>query len=136
MRMNIVKRDDGALVPSRESDWEKAKLFKVNCEYPITAHPIDIRVLRKKYFVLIKMLFENQDEFKLIRQFRKDLEVRAGHFRLIYFEGYKFKMHESIAYGNMEDEDFLELYKSVIANSYQEHGLDNETIEQNIKNFL
>jgi len=136
MRMNIVKTKEGYIVPSRESDSEKAKLLKVNCEYPITVHPIDIRVLRKKYFVLIKLLFDNQDEFKLIRQFRKDLEVKAGHFRLIYYEGYKFKMHESIAYGNMEDEDFLELYKSVIANSYQEHGLDNKAVEENLKHFL
>lgn len=136
MQINMIKNSEGAWVPSHESDYEKSKLFKVNKEYSFTAQAVDVRSLHKKYFALVKMLFHSQSEYKLEVTFRKNLEMDSGYFNIVEYKGIKMKVPASLAFGEIEEEDWVNLYNQILIVAYEKYGLSNDTVENNLKTFM
>lgn len=97
-----------------------------------TSKPRDI-VRHRKYFALLNLTFENQDKFDSIEHLRAWVQIKAGHVELI--EG--VYLPKSIAFSEMDEVEFLELYNGVINVILREviPGMDRGDLEREIIAF-
>ena len=119
MRMLVVNTPRG-LVPFGDDDYDQKKKLKVG-----EAYNVDVKVARnvefhRKYFALIAYAWEflNEKEiqtFKSKDNFRKYLEVAAGHCEVIYHPRLQefVEIPKSISFGSMDNTTFSDLYKRV-----------------------
>ena len=119
MRMLVVNTPRG-LVPFGDDDYDQKKKLKVG-----EAYNVEVKVARnvefhRKYFALIAYAWEflNEKEiqtFKSKDNFRKYLEVAAGHCEVIYHPRLQefVEIPKSISFGSMDNTSFNDLYKRV-----------------------
>ena len=119
MRMLVVNTPRG-LVPFGDDDYDQKKKLKVG-----EAYNVEVKVARnvefhRKYFALIAYAWEflNEKEiqtFKSKDNFRKYLEVAAGHCEVIYHPRLQefVEIPKSISFGSMDNTSFSDLYKRV-----------------------
>ena len=119
MRMLVVNTPRG-LVPFGDDDYDQKKKLKVG-----EAYNVEVKVARnvefhRKYFALIAYAWEflNEKEiqtFKSKDNFRKYLEVAAGHCEVIYHPRLQefVEIPKSISFGSMDNASFSDLYKRV-----------------------
>lgn len=119
MRMLVVNTPRG-LVPFGDDDYDQKKKLKVG-----EAYNVEVKVARnvefhRKYFALIAYAWEflNEKEiqtFKNKDNFRKYLEVAAGHCEVIYHPRLQefVEIPKSISFGSMDNTTFSDLYKRV-----------------------
>lgn len=111
---------NGALHPSFDEDYEKAKRFKEGQTYSITytlARNLDFH---RKFFALINTawdyLTETQEKMYVSKEgFRKTVQMAAGYYEPIFDlqEARFYKAPLSIAFDKMTEEEFEELYERV-----------------------
>ena len=119
MRLLVVNTPRG-LVPFGDDDYEAKKKLKVG-----EAYTVDVKVARnvdfhRKYFAMIAYAWEflNEQEIRTFRtkeNFRKYLEIAAGHCEIIYHPRLRefVEMPKSISFGSMDNTGFNELYNRV-----------------------
>lgn len=98
MNINLIKRSDGSFLPAYPSDYDNAKKFKVGEECNFTYKKIRNTKFHKKYFAMIRMLFDNQEQFENAYAFRKWLEAKAGYYDAVMTDSGTFFCPKSIAY--------------------------------------
>ena len=121
MKFLVVNTPRG-LVPFGDDDYEAKKRLKVGEIYTV-----DVKVMRnvdfhRKYFAMIAYAWEflNEKEterFKSKENFRKYLEIAAGHCEVIYHPRLQefVEISKSISFGSMDNTAFSELYDRVKA---------------------
>jgi len=124
MKVDFIKQPGGVLIPSSEIDVEKMTKFKTG-EY----YPVDIKLCRNPQFHRKVMAFftfcmeywagEQVMEFgshsAQFDRFRYDLTILAGYYiQTTRIDGSVRLEAKSIAFGNMEEEEFRELYTALI----------------------
>lgn len=119
MKLLVVNTPRG-LVPLGDDDYEEKKKLKLGQTYSV-----EIKVARnvdfhRKYFALIAYAWEflNEQEtarFKSKDNFRKYLEMAAGHCDIIYHPRLQefVEIPKSISFGSMDNTAFSELYERV-----------------------
>lgn len=119
MKLLAVNTPRG-LVPLDDDDYEEKKKLKLGQTYSV-----EIKVARnvdfhRKYFALIAYAWEflNEQEtarFKSKDNFRKYLEMAAGHCDVIYHPRLQefVEVPKSISFGSMDNTAFSELYERV-----------------------
>jgi hypothetical protein len=69
----------------------------------------------KKYFAMLNLAFENQEEFKSFEVFRQAVQIGAGYFdRAQRMHGEEVILAKSISFSKMDNEEFEKLYTSVL----------------------
>ena len=108
------------LVPVGDDDYEEKRKLKLGETYSV-----EIKVARnldfhRKYFALISYAYEFLNEaetakFKTKENFRKYLELLAGHCEVIYHPRFNefVEIPKSIAFAKMDNAEFDDLYKRV-----------------------
>ena len=108
------------LIPLEDDDYEEKKKLKLGQTYSV-----EIKVARnldfhRKYFALVAYAWEflNEQEtakFKSKENFRKYLEMAAGHCDIIYHPRLQefVEVPKSISFGSMDNTAFSELYERV-----------------------
>lgn len=116
----LVVNTPRGLVPFGDDDYDQKKKLKVG-----EAYNVEVKVARnvefhRKYFALIAYAWEflNEKEiqtFKNKDNFRKYLEVAAGHCEVIYHPRLQefVEIPKSISFGSMDNTSFNDLYKRV-----------------------
>ena len=116
----LVVNTPRGLVPFGDDDYDQKKKLKVG-----EAYNVEVKVARnvefhRKYFALIAYAWEflNEKEiqtFKSKDNFRKYLEVAAGHCEVIYHPRLQefVEIPKSISFGSMDNASFSDLYKRV-----------------------
>lgn len=116
----LVVNTPRGLVPFGDDDYDQKKKLKVG-----EAYTVEVKVMRnvdfhRKYFALIAYAWEflNEKEvarFKSKENFRKYLEIAAGHCEVIYHPRMQafVEIPKSISFGSMDNAAFSDLYQRV-----------------------
>lgn len=119
MRLLVVNTPRG-LVPCGDDDYDEKKKLRLGETYSV-----EVRVARnvdfhRKYFALIAYAWEYLNEkelatFKSKENFRKYLEISAGHCEVIFHPRLQefVEIPKSISFGSMDNAEFSELYSKV-----------------------
>jgi len=107
MKITLIKTLNGTFKLAYNSDYELAK--KVPLNEPIVFEWSKPRNLKfhKKFFALLNMVYENQEQYNNIEHLRKDLTISAGYYDLRYnIEGVEVQEAKSISFAKMDDVEF------------------------------
>lgn len=119
MKLIVVNTPRG-LIPCGDDDYDEKKKLKIG-----QAYTVEVRVARnvdfhRKYFALIAYAWEflNEKElatFKTKDNFRKYLEISAGHCEVIFHPRLQefVEIPKSISFGSMDNAEFSDLYQRV-----------------------
>ena len=116
----IVINTPRGLVPLGDDDYETKRKLKVG-----EAYTVDVKIVRnvefhRKYFAMVAYAWEFLTEkevetFKTKENFRKYLEISAGHCEVIYHPRLQefVEVPKSISFGSMDNAAFSDLYERV-----------------------
>lgn len=89
----------------------------------------------KRFFAMLKLGFENQDQFDNFNWFREYVLIKSGNFDSCQTpDGFMYRA-KSISFSNMDELEFRELYKSVSQVIIDLCGIDEKTLENNLNLF-
>lgn len=144
MKIKLINTFNG-LIPVDDGDYENKKKLKTGEIYIV-----DIKLQRnysflKKYFALINISWEYQNERVVehfhhnIDLFRKTVEIAAGWCEPIYSIDRKewIEVPKSIAFDKMDEDEFTKLYervKDVLFRYFLKH-ISIDEFEKNLINF-
>ena len=119
MKLLVVSTPRG-LVPLGDDDYEEKKKLKLGQTYSVEVKVARNVDFHRKYFALISYAWEflNEQEterFKTKENFRKYVEVAAGHCDVIFHPRLQeyVEIPKSISFGKMDNAEFSDLYKRV-----------------------
>lgn len=119
MKFLVINTPHG-LVPYGDEDYEEKKKLKDG-----TTYSVEIKVARnldfhRKYFAMISYAWDFLNEaetatFRTKENFRKYLEISAGHCEVIYHPRLQefVEIPKSISFGSMDNTEFDNLYQRV-----------------------
>lgn len=136
MKIALVRTLSG-FKTAYESDFELAKKIKIGEVYEYEyKKPRNYRFL-KKFFALVNMVFENQEQYTNIEHLRKDLIIESGNYYLRHdLHGVEIREAKSISFANMTEEEFSELYNSVVDVVVKHFHFDREEIAEEIERYF
>ena len=141
MKVNFIKTPNG-FEPANEVERDRLKRFKIGemyeGEFKTTRNP----AFHRKMFAFFNFVFnywsadktewQYFDESKQFDTFRKNLTVLAGFKEVTYTIDGRVRVEaKSLAYGNMEPEEFEQCYKAIITAAI-ENIFDNTTNQSTI----
>lgn len=136
MKVLLIKQMNGTFIPAYDSDKENLKRIKSG--EMIQADVVKPRGVKKhrKFFALLNLLFQNQENYKNIEDLRHDLTVAAGYYReVVDIHGEITKRAESISFAAMDDLQFDKYFDDVLNTIVHHFNFDKEEILNNISEF-
>ena len=132
-----VKKTHGGLRPMYDSDFENYAKIQIGEEFEIDYTKKRNLKFHKKYFALLKLAFENQQDYRDMESMRRDIIITAGFYDEIVNKvtGEVYTLANSISFSKMDDLEFSDLYektKNVISKWI---GIENESIENEIMQY-
>ncbi len=137
MKITLIKTLNGTFKLAYNSDYNLAK--KVPLNEPIVFEWSKPRNLRfhKKFFALLNMVYENQEQYNNIEHLRKDLTISAGYYDLRFnIEGVEVQEAKSISFAKMDDLEFSEFYNRIVDVVVKWLGIDKQEIIDNIEQYF
>jgi hypothetical protein len=136
MKLLVIKTPRG-LLPVYDSDLENYCKIPMNEEFEIEYTKKRNLKFHKKYFALMKLAFENQQDYRSLNDMRRDIAIVSGFYDEVVnkITGEILKVAKSISFSNMEETEFSELYEKTKDTISKWLGIDNETIEDEILQF-
>ena len=119
MKILVINTPHG-LVPYGDDDYEEKKKLKDGATYSV-----EIKVARnldfhRKYFAMVSYAWDFLNEaetatFRTKENFRKYLEISAGHCEVIYHPRLQefVEIPKSISFAKMDNAEFDDLYRRV-----------------------
>jgi hypothetical protein len=136
MQITLIKTLSGFKL-AYNSDYELAKKIPLN--EPIIYEWKKPRNLKfhKKFFALLNLVFENQEQYNNLDHLRKDLTISAGYYDLrLNIEGLEIREAKSISFAKMTDTEFSDYYNRIIDVVVKWLGIDKDDIIQNINQYF
>jgi len=133
--IHLVRTDNNIFRLANDSDLEEVKNIKFNLVYSYEYKKPRNYEFHKKFFALIKMLFDNQEYYKNIEHLRKDLTVAAGYYELRHGLNGEVLEAKSISFGSMDEIEFNKLYNAVINVIVERFGFDKQHIIDNVLQY-
>ena len=119
MKLMVLNTPRG-LVPIGDDDYEEKKKLKLGETYAVEIKLVRNVDFHRKYFALIAYSWEflteqEQVTFRSKENFRKYLEISAGHCDIFYHPKLQdfVEMPKSIAFDKMDNAAFSDLYERV-----------------------
>lgn len=132
-----VKKTLQGLIPASRTEEEELQSAKYKVgEYYL----VDIKKPRnvkfhRKFFSLINIAFENEDNFDNIDEFRAYVTMRAGFYKRIVTDKGEFYLPKSISFAKMDDVEFSDLYDKVFAFIIELLDCTNDELMDALGNF-
>ena len=108
------------LVPMGDDDYEAKKKLKLGQTYSVEVKVVRNVDFHRKYFALVAYAWEFLTEqeianFKTKENFRKYLEIAAGHCDVLYHPRLQefVEIPRSISFSSMDNASFSDLYRRV-----------------------
>jgi hypothetical protein len=141
MKVNFIKTPNG-FEPANEVERDRLKRFKIGEMYEGEFKTTRSPAFHRKMFAFFNFVFnywsadktewQYFDESKQFNTFRKNLTVLAGFKEVTYTIDGRVRVEaKSLAYGNMEPEEFEQCYKAII-NAAIANIFDNTTNQSTI----
>jgi len=136
MKITLIKTLNGFKI-AYNSDYEEAKKIPLN--KPIEYEYKNKRnyEFHKKYFALLNMVFENQEQYSNIDHLRRYLTIDAGFYDVTTnLQGIETKEPKSISFTNMDETEFNEYYNRVIDVIVKWLGIEKQDVLDNIDQYF
>ena len=132
-----AQRHEDGLHPLYNSDDEQLKKIRLHTDYKfIVTKPRNIK-FHGKYFSMINMVFENQEQYNNIDDLRYELTKAAGYYYMVPdLNGVDQKKAKSISFASMDDIEFGDYYKAIWDVVAKWLDISDEQIRENLVNFL
>jgi Protein of unknown function (DUF1367) len=137
MKIEMIKLAGGVLVPASDMELEKLHKFKTNEQYAVEIKRTRSPKFHRKVFSFFHFCFEHwkcdrefPSESRQFDTFRNHLTVIAGYYdELVNIHGEIRIEAKSLSYSSMSQEEFEELYNSLILAAMRNifHTSDEET---------
>ena len=127
MKIHLIKTMQGALIPTGEEDADALKRFRVGGIINAEISQMRNAQFFKKWFKLVRVAYDlwiELSEMPLYKgekiqpnfeKFRQDLTILAGYSDVVVNIRLESRaVAKSIAWGNMNEDDFQELYNATI----------------------
>jgi len=137
MKIQVVKTPNGIIKPAYDSDHEYFKKMPTNEVFEIEYKKQRNIKFHRKFFALLKLAYENQSDYRLMEDLRRDLLITSGNYKEVVnkITGEVFKVADSISFSNMDDVKFNEVYESVKDVIVKWLGITNENINEEINQY-
>jgi len=137
MEIYLVKQLDNTFKVAYDSDYENLKKIKplamIKCEI---SQPRNIK-FHRKFFALIKMVYQNQERYNNIEHLRKDLIISAGFYdSRVNLYGEEINEAKSISFASMKQIEFDDLYNRVLDEIVKHFHFDKQLIIDNIEQYF
>lgn len=137
MKITLIKQLNNTFKIAYNSDYETAKKISLN-------EPIEFEFTKKrnvkfhrKFFALLNLVFENQEQYNNIEHLRKYLIISAGYYDLRYnIDGVEIREPKSISFAKMDELEFSEVYNRVIDVVVNWLGIDKQEIIDNVQQYF
>lgn len=135
MKILLVRTLSG-FKPAYDSDFELSKKIKLNEIYQYEfKQPRNLK-FHRKFFALINMIFQNQEQYTNIEHLRKDLIIESGNYDLRHdLLGVEIREAKSISFAQMDEIQFSELYNSVVDVIVKYFNFDKQDIIDNVSQY-
>ena len=134
-KISLVRTLSG-FKPAYDSDFELSKKIKLNEIYEYEFKKPRNYNFHKKFFALVNMVFQNQEQYTNFEHLRKDLIIESGNYDLRYdLLGVEIREAKSISFSSMDEVKFSELYNSVIDVIINYFHFDRQDILDNVEQY-
>ena len=136
MKILVIKTQTG-LKPCYDSDFENYSKIPINEQFEIEYKKVRNYEFHKKYFALLKLAFENQSDYRLMNDLRRDLTITAGFYTEVVNKvtGEVYTLANSISFAKMDNVEFNDLYEKTKDVISKWLGIENETIDLEIQQY-
>ena len=116
MEILVVKTINGLLKPAFDEDKEKFSQFPKDGYFEIKYTKRRNIKFHRKFFSLIKIAYENQSDYRLMEDLRRDLIITSGHYEEVVnaITGEVYKIAKSISFSNSET-CFSKIFESLFS---------------------
>lgn len=136
MKVALFKQLNGMFKAAYNSDFEYLKKFKVGEVYFFEVKRERNIKFHRKFFSLIKMVFENQEHYSSMENLRKDLLVCAGYKETRYsIDGEYITEAKSISFAKMTQDEFDQMYRDVTQEIIKHFNFGEEDIKLNVEQY-
>lgn len=138
MELYVVKTINGLLKPAFDDDKEKFSQFPKDGYFEIKYTKRRNIKFHRKFFSLIKIAYENQSDYRLMEDLRRDLIITSGHYEEVVnaITGEVYKIAKSISFHNMEETEFSLIYEDVKNVIVSWLGIDNDTLTDEVAQYF
>ena len=137
MKLTLIKNLNNTFSIAYNSDYELAKKLKVNTEYQCEIKKPRNYQFHKKYFALIKMIYDNQERYINIDHLRKDLTIEAGFYtQRENLKGELVYEANSVSFAKMNQEEFDNLYSKTLDAIVKNFNFDKQDIIDNVEQYF
>ena len=132
----FLRNTEKGLVPEYPEDFDEKKKLKIGVMYSVEIKKARNYEFHKKFFALIKVGHNNTKLNLPFDVYRKVMIMKAGYFKAyntgkgVYYEA------ESIAFENMDEETFQDVYSRVLDQIILDIGATKEVIEKQLMPFI
>lgn len=136
MEIQVVKTPMG-LKPAFDSDYENFKKLPSNEVFEITYTKKRNIKFHRKFFALVKMVFDNQERYSFLDDLRADLTIEAGYFyTTVNIHGEEVRKPKSISFAQMDELEFSDFYNSVVDVIVKYFHFDKESIAEEVERYF
>lgn len=132
----ILRKYGAALIPVDDFYMEEFNKLKPGQDYEVQTRKSRNPRFHRKFFALIKIGHENTSLQMPLDSYRKYITIKAGFFKRFPTKKGEYIEPVSIAFDNMDDTEFEEVYNRVLDVIIEDIGADRELIEKQLIDFL
>lgn len=136
-KIALIKNDNNVFYLAHDSDYEEAKKIKAGEVYMFEFKKPRNYQFHKKFFALIKLVFDNQEHYRNMEHLRHDLTIRAGYYDIRYdMDGGEIQDPKSISFGSMDELEFNEFYNAVVDTIVKYFHFDKQDLIDNVAQYF
>ena len=131
-----VRNTINGLVPLYSSDLDEKRKLKIGETYQVEVKRPRNYQFHKKFFALLNIGWENTDVEMPFDTYRRWVTMRAGFYKVYHTPKGELYEPESIAFSNMDEDTFSEVYERVLSIILKDTGADKPDVEAMLIDFL
>ena len=138
MEILVVRTINNLLKPAFDEDLDSFKKLPKEGYFEIKYTKRRNVKFHRKFFVLIKIAYENQSDYRIKEDLRTDLIIASGHYdeKISKITGEVYKKAKSISFINMDESEFNEIYNDVKEVVIKWLGIDNEQLTEELNQYF
>lgn len=136
MIVNLIKRPDGLFEIETEGDGDKLAKLAFGEIVEVSLKKVRDPLNHRRYFVMHKIYFDNQLDYKDEHVCRKSVEMEAGYYDFVYLfwndEKIQRRWPKSISYATLDETEFIPLKQKCGDVICERLGLDEGELQEEI----
>lgn len=136
-KIALIRTLSGNFKPAYDSDIELSKKIKINQVYEFEFKQPRNYMFLKKFFALVNLVYQNQEQYNNIEHLRRDLIIESGNYDLRHdLNGVEIREAKSISFASMSQIEFDKLYCDVIDVIVKYFHFDKQDIIDNVEQYF